>query len=62
VVQLVAEQLQRVQDNGGGSRPSVRKAAASIAAARAAWRGGMGGGMGGVSGGPGGLNVSLPGG
>jgi hypothetical protein len=57
VVQLVAEQLQRVQDNGGG--PSERRKGRR-ASRRQGRRGG--GGMGGMSGGPGGLNVSLPGG
>lgn len=60
VVQLVAEQLQRVQDMGGGSRPERSEGGGE----HRGGKGGRGGGGmgGGVSGGPGGLNVSLPGG
>jgi hypothetical protein len=61
VVQLVAEQLQRVQDNGGGgSRPERKEEGGE----HRGGKGGRGGGGmgGGVSGGPGGLNVTLPGG
>jgi len=62
VAQLVAEQLQRVQDMGGSSRPARPEGGAEH---RGGGRhGGQGGGGmgGGVSGGPGGLNVTLPGG
>lgn len=60
VVQLVAEQLQRVQDTGGGSRPERKEEGGEHRGGKGGrGGGGMGGGM---SGGPGGLNVSLPGG
>lgn len=59
VAQLVAEQLQRVQDTGGSHRPERPEGGGEHRGGGKGGRGGMGGG---VSGGPGGLNVSLPGG
>jgi hypothetical protein len=59
VAQLVAEQLQRVQDMGGASHPARPEGGGEHRGGGKGGRGGMGGGM---NGGPGGLNVSLPGG
>jgi hypothetical protein len=59
VAQLVAEQLQRVQDMGGASRPERPEGGGEHRGGGKGGRGGMGGG---INGGPGGLNVSLPGG
>lgn len=62
VAQMIAEQLQRVQENGGGARPE-RKDDGDHRGGKGGGRGGMGGGMGGmgVGVGSGGMNVNLPG-
>jgi hypothetical protein len=63
VAQTLAEQLQRVQDNGGGARPERKEEGGEHRGGKGG-RGGMGGGSGGmgVGVGAGGLNVNLPGG
>ncbi|MYM23028.1 hypothetical protein GTP46_10265 [Duganella sp. FT135W] len=59
VVQLVSEQLQRVQDNGGAARPEHKEEGGEH---RGGGRRGGGGMSGGMSGGQGGANINLPGG
>lgn len=60
VVQLVSEQLQRVPESGGSTRPERREEGGGEHRGGKGGRGGMGGGGMGV--GPGGVNVTLPGG
>ncbi|MTV38972.1 hypothetical protein [Duganella radicis] len=63
VVRLVGEQLQRVQDNGGGGRPERKEeGGGEHRGGKGGGRGGMGGGGMGVGVGAGGVNVNLPGG
>lgn len=59
VVQLVAEQLLRVQDAGGRSGGESRPKESGDRSGGGRHKGGMGGGVGG---GPGGASISLPGG
>ncbi|SDG93328.1 MULTISPECIES: hypothetical protein [unclassified Duganella] len=61
VAQTLAEQLQRVQENGGGARPERKEEGGEHRGGKGG-RGGMGGGGMGVGVGAGGLNVNLPGG
>ncbi|MBV7538499.1 hypothetical protein KW842_22230 [Duganella sp. sic0402] len=56
VAQMLAEQLQRVQESGGGGRPERKEEGGEHRGGKGG-RGGMGGGVG-----AGGLNVNLPGG
>jgi len=66
VAQTLAEQLQRVQENGGGGRPERKEEGGEHRGGGKGGRGGMGGSGGaggmGVGVGAGGLNVNLPGG
>lgn len=62
VAQTLAEQLQRVQENGGGGARPERKEEGGEHRGGKGGRGGMGGGGMGVGVGAGGLNVNLPGG